>query len=543
MPTVSDFLLERLSNSGVKHIFGVPGDYILSFYKKVNDSNKIDLINSTDESHAGFSADAYARVNGIGCVCVTYNVGALKVTNAVACAYAERSPMVVISGSPGMKERGEGVLLHHMVRSFECQKQIFDNITCASIILDDPNTAAFKIDDALHKLQECKQPIYIELPRDISEQSISYDVYKQGTPKKNVSDEENLAESIEESKNWLNEAKNPVILAGIQLSRFGLGSKLVKFAEKNNFPICTTLLSKSVVGEKHQLFKGVYMGAASHPEIKDLVENSDCLLMFGVLLTDVTLGFLPSKFKKRRIISASIEDLKIRNHIYSNVLFVDFCESLFKLELQSKAQDVIISKTKLEKFVPQKDQRLTTPRLFEKINSILTEKMAIVADIGDSLFGAADLVVHHKNHFISPAFYTSMGYAIPGAVGVQLADPEVRPIVIVGDGAFQMSCTELSTMIRKKLNPIVIVLNNDGYATERCLIEGSFNDLYNWDYHKITEMLRGGVGLRVTNEDELESALECALISDELFVINAMVDPDVISLGLKRMTEGLAKKV
>ena len=358
-----------------------------------------------------------------------------------------------------------------------------------------------------------------------------------------MSDEENLAESIEESKNWLNEAKNPVILAGIQLSRFGLGSKLVKFAEKNNFPICTTLLSKSVVGEKHQLFKGVYMGAASHPEIKDLVENSDCLLMFGVLLTDVTLGFLPSKFKKRRIISASIEDLKIRNHIYSNVLFVDFCESLFKLELQSKAQDVIISKTKLEKFVPQKDQRLTTPRLFEKINSILTEKMAIVADIGDSLFGAADLVVHHKNHFISPAFYTSMGYAIPGAVGVQLADPEVRPIVIVGDGAFQMSCTELSTMIRKKLNPIVIVLNNDGYATERCLIEGSFNDLYNWDYHKITEMLRGGVGLRVTNEDELESALECALISDELFVINAMVDQDVISLGLKRMTEGLAKKV
>lgn len=543
MPTVSDFLLERLSNSGIKHVFGVPGDYILSFYKKVNDSNKINLINTTDENHAGFAADAYARVNGIGCVCVTYNVGALKITNAVACAYAERSPVVVISGSPGMKERGEGVLLHHMVRSFECQKQIFDNITCASVVLDDPNTAGFKIDDALQKLQEFKQPIYIELPRDIADQSISYDVYKQGTPKRHSSDAENLLESIEESFNWLNEAKNPVLLAGVQLSRFGLGSKLVKFAEKNNLPICTTLLSKSVVGEKHPLFKGIYMGAASSPDVKDLVESSDCLLMFGVLLTDVTLGFLPSKFKKRQIISTSIEGLQIRNHNYSNVLFKDFCDSIFRLELQNKAKDITISSPRLKDFVVEKNQRLTTPRLFEKINSILTENMAIIADIGDSLFGAMDLVVHHKNHFISPAFYTSMGYAIPGALGVQLADSNVRPIVIVGDGAFQMSCTELSTILKNKLNPIIIVLNNDGYVTERNLLEGSFNDISNWDYHKITEVIRGGNGVRVTTEEELEKAFVYALSSDEVFVINAAVDPDVISLGLKRITEGLAKRV
>ena len=145
MPSVADFLIERMENAGVKHVFGVPGDYVLSFYDKLNGSDKIKLINATDEAGAGFAADANARVAGVGAVCVTYNVGALKIANAVACAYAERSPMVVISGSPGMNERGD-VLLHHMVRSFECQHEVFEKWTCASAVLSNPNRAGYEID-------------------------------------------------------------------------------------------------------------------------------------------------------------------------------------------------------------------------------------------------------------------------------------------------------------------------------------------------------------------------------------------------------------
>ena len=111
MSNVSDFLIERLENLGVRHVFGIPGDYILDFYSELWENDNIEVINTTDENHAGFAADAYARMNGVGCVCVTYSVGALKVTNAVACAYAERSPLVVISGSPGMKERENDILI------------------------------------------------------------------------------------------------------------------------------------------------------------------------------------------------------------------------------------------------------------------------------------------------------------------------------------------------------------------------------------------------------------------------------------------------
>lgn len=541
MPSVSRFLIERMQNANINHVFNVPGDYILSFCKLLSDS-EIELINNTDENHAGFAADAYARINGIGAVCVTYNVGALKLANAVAGAYAERSPLVVISGSPGMEERSEGILLHHMVRSFECQKDVFDNITCASTVLDNPNQAGYEIDRVFAALEHHKQPIYIELPRDVAEKPISYDVYKQGTPESPKSDDQNLAEALEEVIKWIGSAKNPVILAGVQLARFGFGADLMKFAEKANIPIATTLLSKSVINERHPLSIGIYAGDASQEGVQALVEDSDCLLMFGVLLTDVTVGFMPAKFQKRQTIRCSVEGLKVRNHSYDNVTFQDFCEHLLKVEFPARPRKTFLPKKEISKFVPE-DKELTVERFFEKINSILTDEMAIIADVGDALFGAMDLTMHHSNQFLAPAFYTSMGFAIPGALGAQIAKPELRPIVLVGDGSFQMSCTELSTIAARGLNPIVFVLNNKGYMTERHLLDGPFNDVVEWQYDKIVNLIGGGTGIRVETEIGLDEAVESALLKDSLCVINIILDREDCSPALKRMTKGLAKRV
>lgn len=540
MPSVAQHLLDRMKTNGIKHVFTVPGDYVLNFLKQIDNDKDVELVGTTDENHAGFAADAYARVSGIGAVCVTYNVGALKIANAVACAYAERSPLVVISGSPGMSERSEEMLLHHMVRSFGCQKDIFENITCASTVLDNPNRAGYEIDRVFHALHHHKQPIYIELPRDIADKAITYDVYKQGTPERPASDKENLQEALAEVEQFISEAKRPVILAGVQLARYNLGAQLVKFAERNRMPICTTLLSKSVVGESHPLYKGLYMGGCSHPDVQALVEESDCLLMFGVLLTDTTLAFRPAKFEKRQVVSVSVEGLKVKNHNYKNVLFHDFCTELFKKGLEVNHDWQFDSSSKKEfKFSPRENERITSARMFEKINSILTNDIAIVADIGDSLFGASELHVGHQNHFLSPAFYTSMGSSIPGALGVKLAQPNMRPIVIVGDGAFQMSHAELSTIVRLKQNPIVFVLNNNGYATERQIIEGSFNNIASWDYHKVVELIGGGVGVKVETEEELDKVVTKALVSDELFVINVCVPDGDISPGLQRMCKVL----
>ena len=543
MPAVAPFLIQRMNNAGVNHVFGVPGDYLLNFYKKLEDFDGIDLISCTDENHAGFAADAYSRVAGIGCVAVTYNVGALKIANAVACAYAERSPLVIISGSPGLKEREEGILLHHMVRSFDCQREVFENITCASAVLDNPNRAGYEIDRVFEALNFYKQPIYIELPRDVAERPISYDAYKQGTPVSPQSDPDNLDEAIAEVEEWIKSSESPVILAGVQLARFGLGNELVKFAERLKIPITTTLLSKSVVDESHSLFRGVYSGSASQEPVRNLVENSDCLLMFGALLTDMTTNFKPSKFEKRQTVSCSIEGLKVKNHSYEDVQFVDFCDRLFNTKLQGVAVSADAPKKKPKQWDLNKGEVITSARLFEKIDSILDDSMAIVADIGDSLFGASDLLVHSKNHFLSPAFYTSMGFAIPGALGVQTAKPDVRPIVLVGDGAFQMSCTELSTIVRRGLNPIVFVLDNKGYLTERFLLEGDYNNVANWDYHEIPKMIGGGIGVCVNTEGELEEAVDNALANKELNIISVSLAQNDASPGLERLIEGLAKKI
>lgn len=541
---VSQFLIERLENAGIKHVFGVPGDYVLDFYKELWDNKNIEVVNNTDENHSGFAADAYARVNGIGCVVVTYSVGASKVINAVQCAYAERSPLVVISGAPGTNERNEEFLLHHMVGSFNSQKKLFDNITCASVVLDNPATAGYEIDRALECLKHYKRPIYIELPRDVAKKSISYDVYKQGTPVAPATDPENLKEALKEVVEWLESAKQPAILAGVELARYDLGERLIRFAEKANIPVATTLLSKSVVNERHELFAGVYSGPTSNEITRKIVEESDCLLMFGVMLTDMALCFKPAKFKKRQVVSASLDGLKIKNHTFTEIQFSDFCNSLFKLELQDKKCLPVMPPEKGKatfEFKPA--TKMTTSRLFQKINSILDKNMAIVADIGDSLFGASDLTVHDRNHFLSPAFYTSMGSAIPGALGVQTAMPDVRPIVMVGDGAFQMSCTELSTIVKRKLNPIVFILNNDGFTTERFLLDGEFNDIHQWDYHAVTSLIKGGKGWYVDTEEALEEAVKSAIDSKELSVINVRVDRRDVSPSLKRMTEALSKRV
>jgi len=542
MTTLAEFLIERLENIGIKHVFGVPGDYVLKFYDQLNKS-KIDVVNTTDEAHAGFAADAYARLNGAGCVCVTYNVGTLKLANAVACAYAEKSPLIVISGAPGVKERDEGMLLHHMVRSYDCQRRIFNNLCCASTILENPDTAGFEIDRVLGELKRNKLPVYIELPRDLADKPIAYDVYGIGTPAMPISDEENLREAVTEVEDWIKSAKSPVILAGVEVARFGLGKKLLKFAEKNNIPIATTLLSKSVISEMHPLFAGVYAGQASRDSIRTLVDESDCLLMFGVMLTDLTLSFNPKKFSKRQTMYVSASEMHVKNHSYNKVLFTDFCEELFKKQIVAEEHRVVrkVDAPARKSFVPRENTAITSSRLFEKINSFLTKDMAILADIGDSLFGASELVVHDSNKFISPAFYTSMGPAIPGALGVQLYNSTIRPIVIVGDGAFQMSCTELSTIVDRGLNPIVIILNNGGYATERFLLDGSFNDIRNWNYERIVDMIGGGKGFSVNDEIELESALKIALDLKELTVLNVKVQG--VSPALERITSRLAKRI
>src|SRR5215212_5930315 len=157
-------LIQPLSQHGPEQNSGIPAASVLGFYEQLRQS-PIRIINTCDEQGAGFAADAYARVRGLGALCVTYCVGGLKVANTTAEAFAEKSPVVIISGAPGMKEREKNPLLHHKVREFDTQKKVFEQLTIASTVLSDPQTAFQEIDRVLHAALRFKRPVYIELPR------------------------------------------------------------------------------------------------------------------------------------------------------------------------------------------------------------------------------------------------------------------------------------------------------------------------------------------------------------------------------------------
>lgn len=540
--TISDYLILRLRQSGVGTVFGIPGDYVLGFYDDLANSD-IEVIGTTREDCAGFAADAYARIRGIGAVCITYCVGGLSVVNSVAGAYAEKSPLIVISGAPGLSERGPNVLLHHKVRDFDTQREVFEKITAATAVLDDPATAFREIDRVLEIVQRVKRPVYIELPRDLVHVRPQYE--HASHPHVPKSDPMELREAVEETRRRLRESKRPVLLAGVEAHRFNLQDKVIELAEKNHIPMCSTLLGKSVVSESHPLYVGVYEGAMGRETPRKFVEESDCVLMIGTFMTDINLGVYTANLDPAKCIRVTSEDLTISYHHYRNVVFSDFVSELAKKPLGCGRRELPAKPASREKpFVPKTNTECTIARVFEKINAILGENMVVICDVGDALFAGADLRMSRRTEFLSPAYYTSMGFAIPAALGALRADPGSRPIVMVGDGAFQMTGTELSTIYRLGLAPIIIVLNNKGYTTERFIKDGSYNDIGNWNYHKITELIGGGWGFEVRSETDLEKAMDAALANTDSFsLLNIHLDPYDRSEAMERLATRLAEKL
>ncbi len=535
--SIGSYLIDRLQAYGVRDIFGIPGDFVLQFYGMLEDS-PIRVIGTTNEACAGYAADGYARINGIGAVCVTYCVGGLSLCNPIAGAYAEKSPVIVISGSPGMSERRSDPLLHHRVKDFNTQREVFEKITVRAVSLDDELTAFREIDRCLDACVRYKRPVFLELPRDKVLAVPDNDHHPQTEHPQ--SDTAALREAIEEARATIQAAKRPVIVAGIELHRFHLQSQVLKLAEQNNIPICATLLGKSVVSERHPLYLGVYEGAMGREEVRRYVEESDCIVLLGAFMSDINLGGFTAQLDPGKCIYATSEKLRIRHHHFHDVVFRDFMNAISEKKLGAKRPAPKISQPEIPAWKPSNATPVTMKRLFQKINSVLDQKLVVVSDTGDSLFAAADLSITQHTEFLSTAYYTSMGFAIPASVGVQVANRQLRPLVLVGDGAFQMTCMELSTTVRHNFNPIVVVLNNKGYSTERFIQEGPFNDILNWNYHRMPELLGAGWGFEVVTEGDLEKAFKAAFANQDSFsLLNVHLDKLDVSPALKRLAERL----
>jgi TPP-dependent 2-oxoacid decarboxylase len=390
-----------------------------------------------------------------------------------------------------------------------------------------------------------KLPVYIEIPRDIT-----YKIIK-GPQHCNIPDfiinHKAMKEALDETANMINNSKNPVIVAGVEIQRFGLQHYILEFLNQTSIPVVSTPLSKSVLSENHPMYLGVYEGAMGYPNVRKYVEQSDCVLILGSFITDIDFGNSPTPVDQEKTINATGSTIHIKYHRYDDIPLKEYLKNLCKISIKNfettiknhiKSQNVKILRNHTT------DKRITVNSLFAILNHFITSENMVIADVGDALFGGLDLFIHKGTEFISPAFYLSMGFAIPASLGAQLSNPNIRPIVLVGDGAFQMTGMELSTIAKENLNPIIIILNNEGYRTERSILDGPFNNLYSWKYSKITEILGKGNSYIVETDKQLETALSNANKNiKEYSLIEVKLDKLDSSNALARLTKTFEKKI
>jgi indolepyruvate decarboxylase len=543
--TVSRYLIHRLHEAGIKHLFGVPGDYTLDFLDQVLES-PIQWVGTCNELNAGYAADGYARLNGIGAAAVTYGVGGLSIINAVAGAYAEHVPLILINGAPPSRRRKAGALVHHLVSHYELQLDIFTKITAYAALLSDPATAPDEIDRAIGSCLASKLPVYLELPADVA----MLPCRAPGgplPPASATSDARSLADCVAESVALFDKSSHPLMLAGVELLQQGLGGDALGLVEKIELPFATMLSSKSALPELHPQFTGIYQGAWSRDAVKQQVEGSDCLLSLGVWMTDLDTGLFSVNLDSGRMISVGGGLARIGSHFYPQVQLKDFIR---EFSAAATARSYLGSHP-AEAYRPRQlfSARpaciLTAPRLYACIDAYLDDQMVLLAEPGDAFCEAPEFHIEEAENFVVQDYYCSIGFCTPAALGVSLARPEKRAVVLTGDGAFQMTAQEVSTLARERCPAIIVLINNDGYLIERKLHkDGMYNDIRMWKYSQLPSVFDDGSfaqGIRVTTEEELEAAMKLAVREKErLFLIEAVLPNRDCSAGLERL--GIAYK-
>ncbi|MEO8341472.1 MAG: thiamine pyrophosphate-binding protein [Nitrospirota bacterium] len=527
--TIAEYLLTRLKEIGVDHLFGVPGDFVLGFFNQVLKSD-LQYVGTCNELNAAYAADGYARIRGIGAFASTYGVGELSAVNGVAGAFAERVPVVVITGSPAMANFGTRPLLHHTLGDYQIPLRIYENITAASTQLVSADTAPAEIDRVLSACLSHQQPVYISLPSDVVMMTCQRpNAFLFPTPA--PSDQETLGEAITEAFGMLDTAQKPVVVAGMELIRFKLQQAFAGLLDKTGFPYVTMMLGKAVLSEHHPQFIGLFEGDRSRDYVRNRVESADCVLQLGTLMTDLNTGGFTTNLDDSKTICANIHSVKIKHHYYKNVHLHDFIFGLTEklshrepeaLEIQCATQGCVHRRT--EPYRPHATNPLTIKRFFDRMSHFLKNDSIVIAETGVSLFSAAEILMPEGAIFIGQAFYGSIGYTVGATLGAGVAAQDRQTVLFVGDGSFQVTCQDLSTMIRNHLKPVIFLINNDGYTIERVICDRPYNDIQPWHYHKLVDVFGGGVGLEVRTEGELEDALGKAATTDGLVFIEIHTD-------------------
>ena len=512
---IGDFLLRRLAEAGVRHLFGVPGDYNLELLQQLQDAGALKWIGTCSELNASYAADGYARLNGLGALLVTNGVGALSAINGVGGSFSEHVPVICIAGSIPLRSIDRGLGMHHTMAdgSFDHFLDAYAHVTAAHARLT-PRNAATEIDRLILTAWREKLPVYMELPSDIAYLDIEVPAGPL-TLAEAPSDPERLRSCIAAIAARLSAATSPAILVDADADRFGVASELMALAEKMQSPVAVINTAKGVIDETFPHYRGIYLGRASEPQVREAIETSDCLLAIGYRPIEVTTGDFTAALPANTI-HARGHSVDLGYDNYQAVTLKEVLKGVIDAVPQAKNRAprpvaAVVASTRADGPHADPSAKLTQAAYWRAMQGYLREGDVLFVDNGTSyaLFG---LRFPPKCTFVGSVNWGSIGYSVGALLGTLTAAPERRHILFVGDGSFQVTAQELSTILRHDHKPVIFLINNGGYTIERGYLGKTepYNDIANWSYADLPKVFRRDTQARsfvVKTVGDLQNAL------------------------------------
>ncbi|OHN80615.1 indolepyruvate decarboxylase [Salmonella enterica subsp. enterica serovar Newport] len=539
--TVADYLLDRLAGCGIGHLFGVPGDYNLQFLDHVIDHPTLRWVGCANELNAAYAADGYARMSGAGALLTTFGVGELSAINGIAGSYAEYVPVLHIVGAPCSAAQQRGELMHHTLGDgdFRHFYRMSQAISAASAILDEQN-ACFEIDRVLGEMLAARRPGYIMLPADVAKKTAIPPTQALALP---VHEAQSGVETAfrYHARQCLMNSRRIALLADFLAGRFGLRPLLQRWMAETPIAHATLLMGKGLFDEQHPNFVGTYSAGASSKEVRQAIEDADRVICVGTRFVDtLTAGFTQQLPAERTL---EIQPYASRiGETWFNLPMAQPVSTLRELCLEcafappptrSAGQPVRIDKGEL-----------TQESFWQTLQQYLKPGDIILVDQGTAAFGAAALSLPDGAEVVVQPLWGSIGYSLPAAFGAQTACPDRRVILIIGDGAAQLTIQEMGSMLRDGQAPVILLLNNDGYTVERAIHGAAqrYNDIASWNWTQIPPALNAAQQAecwRVTQAIQLAEVLERLARPQRLSFIEVMLPKADLPELLRTVTRAL----
>nr|WP_188376818.1 thiamine pyrophosphate-dependent enzyme [Halobacillus andaensis] len=531
--TSAQAIVKCIKIEEIPNVFCVPGESYLPVMDAIFDEPSIELISTRHEGGAAFMAEGFAKASGKPAVVLaTRGVGGANLAIGVHTAYQDSTPMVVFLGQVHSQFKGREGFQEVDLERF------FGPISKWTVEIQEPSRVPELVQRAFRISQTGRPgPVVISLPEDLLSKKAEM-VFTRAAVKPAPSPSLREVHEIEQR---LQEAERPVVIAGGGVKNSGAEEELIKFATTFSLPVLSAFRRHDVFPNNHPLYAG-HLGLGGNPNIVNTIQEADTVVAIGTRLSEVTTQDYSLLGRDQTLVHIDI-DYETLGKVYPPDVGVvsDAKEALQRLaSIHAPTKWTAWSKARRQAYVDStlaiKGKETTNQKMISILQNRLPAGTILTNDAGNFAGWLHTFFqFNQKNTYIGPTS-GAMGYGMPAALGVKIAQPNRTVVSLSGDGGFMMTMQELETAVRYSIPVISIVFNNGMYGTIRMHQEIHFpykkigTDLGHVPFSKMAKEL-GAIGFYVETPKEFEQALTKAIYAEKPVVIEVESDPEQISVA------------